>query len=106
MDYKSHTKQRFAQKFLPTIKSRRSKKFWKDSINKNWIELTDDDYVNLCLLSNNKPLFIDQLKNRVIVSYKGMFLWCVLSKKSKIIKTIYPISRSDKRNKLSSIVEV
>jgi uncharacterized protein with ParB-like and HNH nuclease domain len=46
----------------------------------------DDDYYKMCDISNNSFIFKDSNKNRVIIKYNDTFVWCVLSKKSKIIK--------------------
>ena len=95
MDYKEHTKQRFKEKIFPINYSKKIKNFWKDKTNKQWLELTDDDYYNLCVVCRNEPLFTQQEKKRVLVKYNGTYMWCVMTKKSKIVKTIYPIDRSD-----------
>jgi hypothetical protein len=81
MDYKQHTKQRFVERILSST----------------WLELSDDDYYKMCDISNNSFIFKDSNKNRVIIKYNDTFIWCVISKKSKIIKTIYPIDRRDKK---------
>ena len=95
MDYRKHTKQRFEERLLPIIKSKKINKFWKDYINKQWLCFDDADYDNICDISNNDYVFKENQK--VIIKYKEMFMWVVLSKKSKIVKTIFPISRSDMR---------
>ena len=97
MDYKKHTKDRFREKFLPIIKSKKIKNFWKDKTNKSWVDLTDDDYEEMCIICNNSPLFKQVEKNRVLIKYNNTYLWCVLTKKKSVIKTIYPISKSDFR---------
>lgn len=103
MDYKKHTKERFTEKFLPIIKSKRIKNFWKDKNNKQWLELTDDDYDNLCNICRNEPLLIQSEKSRVLIQYNQMYMWCVVTKKSKIVKTIYPTDRSDLRKYLNCV---
>jgi hypothetical protein len=95
MDYRKHTKERFYQKFLPIIKSKK-KNFWKGKTSNNWVEFTDDDYLNLIEVSKT-PIHIHKEKSRVLVRYKDTLMWCVLTKKKKVVKTIYPICRSDFR---------
>jgi len=90
MDYKKHTKQRFVEKVLPSNK-------FHNTGDESWLELSDDDYYKMCDISNNSFIFKDSNKNRVIIKYNDTFVWCVLSKKSKIIKTIYPIDKRDKK---------
>ena len=90
MDYKQHTKQRFVEKVLPSNK-------FHNTGDKSWLELSDDDYYKMCDISKNNFIFKDCNKNRVIIKYNDTFVWCVLSKKSKIIKTIYPIDKRDKK---------
>ncbi len=94
MDYRAHTKQRFREKFAPII-NKKIKNFWKDKINKQWLELTDDDYENLCNICRNEPLLIQSEKSRVLIRYNQVYLWCVMTKKKKVVKTIYPIRKSD-----------
>ena len=102
MNYKEHTRQRFEEKFIPIIKGKK-KKFWEHITSSYWLEFTDGDYNNLCEVSLNDPLYREPTKNRVLVKYKNIFMWCVLSKKSKIVKTIYPIDRSDFRKYLNCV---
>ena len=99
MDYREHTKQRFKEKFVPIntscILNKKVRKFWKDKINTQWLELTDDDYDNLCNICRNEPLLIQVEKSRVMIRYNQMYMWCVLTKKKKVVKTIYPTGKSD-----------
>ncbi len=97
MDYKKHTQQRFIERFIPIIKRKKTGGSIID-----WLELTDDDYSNLCRISLENPLFIHTEKRRVIVKYRNTFMWCCLSKKGKIVKTIYPIDTSDFRKYLDN----
>jgi hypothetical protein len=90
MDYKQHTKDRFIERFVPMNKSKQ-RKFWRERNNKNWTELTDTDYLNLCELCNTNPLH-KQL-DKVIVRYNNTYIWCVLTRKKKVVKTIYPITK-------------
>ena len=91
MDYREHTKQRFKEKFVP-INLRKS---WKDKINKQWLELTDDDYDNLCNICRNEPLLIQVERSRVLIQYNQMYIWCIMTKKKKVVITIYPIDKGD-----------
>ena len=102
MNYKEHTKQRFNEKFIPLFKNKKKNNFWKNKINQNWSELTNEDYHNLCKISLNEPLYKELSKNRVIIKYNNTFMWCVLTKKSKIVKTIYPIDKSDFKKYLNN----
>ena len=97
MDYREHTKQRFKEKFVPINlqSNKKVRKFWKDKINKQWLELTDDDYDNLCNICRNEPLLIQGERSRVLVQYNQTYMWCVMTKKRKIVKTIYPIDKGD-----------
>jgi hypothetical protein len=89
MEYKLHTQQRFTEKFIPIFK--------KSKINNEWSEMTDEDYFKLCEICRNKPLYIQPGKSRVIARYNDTTMWCVLTKKTKIVKTIYPVDRADIR---------
>jgi len=101
MDYKQHTKDRFIERFVTMNKSKK-RKFWRERSNKNWNELTDTDYKNLCELCNTNPLH-KQL-DKVIVRYNNTYMWCVLTRKKKVVKTIYPITKSH-YNKFLKIYE-
>jgi hypothetical protein len=46
------------------------------------------------MCKNNYILFISK-ENKVMIKYKCTFMWCILSKKSKIIKTIYPVKKRE-----------
>jgi len=84
MNYKEHTKQRFKEKFR----------------NNSIKELTDDDYYEICNLCRNKNILLEK-KNKnggkkMIINYNNVYMWCILSNKSKIVKTIYPIDNCDR----------
>lgn len=93
MDYKRHTKERFKEKFLPIITTKKLKII-------DWVDLTDNDYKEICIICNNSPLFKQAEKNRVLIKYNDTYLWCVLTKKKSVVKTIYPIDKSDFRKYL------
>jgi hypothetical protein len=106
MDYRTHTKQRFKEKFVPINlqPNRRKRKFWRDKCNKQWLELTDDDYDNLCNICRNEPLLIQGERSRVLVQYNQMYMWCIMTKKKKVVKTIYPINKGDYNKFLKKLV--
>ena len=94
MDYRKHTKERFLERFVPMFKSKKVK--YKDQ--RDFKELTDADYDTMCELCGTSATFkIPSYKkgSKVIIEYKGINFWCVISHKSKIIKTIYPVRNSD-----------
>ena len=79
MDYNKHCKEKFIERFGKN--------------NEEWLELTDSDYENLINECKTNPLLIEPLKNRIVIYYKKTYMFCILSKKSKIIKTIYPLNK-------------
>ena len=93
--YRAHTKQRFKEKFVPINLNKKIKNFWRDKYSKQWLELTDDDYDNLCNICRNEPLHVQIEKSRVLIQYNQTYMWCVVTKKKKVVKTIYPIRKSD-----------
>jgi hypothetical protein len=64
------------------------------------LKFTDNDYTNLCEIANSNFLF--KTKCKVIIQYNDIYMWCILTKKRKFIKTIYPVDRSDIRKYLFS----
>lgn len=102
-DYKEHVKRKFKERFVPIVSTKNIKNFWKDKTKKEWIEFTDDDYNNICNICNTNPLLIQKEKSRVLIRYNETYMWCAMTKKSKIVKTIYPIDRSDYRKYLTGI---
>jgi hypothetical protein len=106
MDYKLHTQQRFVEKFIP-ISKKKSKTFWENTGGDrgpsiDWVEITDEDYSNICKMCLENPLFSQPERRRVIIKYRNTFMWCAMTKKSKIVKTIYPIDRADVRKYLNN----
>jgi len=101
MNYKKHTKERFREKFLPYFNNL----FTKTNKNrhKSWVDLTDNDYEEMCIICNNSPLLKQVEKNRVLIKYNNTYIWCVLTKKKSVIKTIYPIDKSDFRKYLNCV---
>ena len=81
MDYKEHTKNRFIERF-----------------NK---KLSDKDYYKICDICRNDNNYIkkDTYKKatKMVIKYEDIYMWCVLSNKKKIVKTVYPIKKSIKR---------
>lgn len=80
------------------IDNTQSKDLRKDSY-KSISELSDEDYDNICIICRNTDSFL-RTKNshnnysvRKIIFYKEIHMCCVISKKSKIVKTIYPVKR-------------
>lgn len=100
--YKEHVKQRFEERFIPIVSSKNIKNFWKDKTKKEWLEFTDDDYNNICNICNTNPLLTQSEKSRALIRYNETYIWCVFkkTKESKIVRTIYPIDRSDYRKYL------
>jgi hypothetical protein len=82
MDYKAHTKKRYRERFHK--------------------ELTDIDYYNLCEICRKDQCFEKKKANhkavKMIIKYKDDYMWCVLSNKSKIVKTVFPIKNSKHTN--------
>jgi hypothetical protein len=80
MDYKEHTKIRFKERF-----------------NK---ELTEIDYYKICDICRNgfsytkKDAYNKAIK--MVIKYEDNYMWCILSNKKKIVKTLYPIKKSIK----------
>lgn len=91
MDYKKHTKDRFIEKFSKTYKCKKI----------GLTELSDENYYELCSIANDEKLVLyeDPIKKkkskRKIIFYKNILMWCVVSHKKKIIKTIYPVRKKD-----------
>jgi len=81
MDYKEHTKLRFKERF-----------------NK---ELSDDDYYKICDICKSSDVYFKQNTYKkaikMIIKYDSNYIWCVVSHKKKIIKTVYPVQRRIKR---------
>lgn len=77
MDYKAHTKYRFKQKFFK--------------------DLSDADYYAICEICRNKINYIEVASykgaTKMVISYNDNLMWCVLSKRRKIVKTVYPVSK-------------
>ena len=83
MDYREHTKQRFKERFL----------------NKSISELSDEDYDNICVICRNTDAFLkannQHRKSSVkkLIFYKEIRMCCIVSKKRKIVKTIYTVNK-------------
>ena len=77
MDYKQHTKNRFKQRFFK--------------------DLSDADYYAICEICRNKINHIEvasyNKSTKMVISYNNNLMWCVISKKKKIVKTVYPVSK-------------
>lgn len=66
-------------------------------------ELSDEDYNNICDICKNGNFLIKN-KNKVIILYNNIYMWCVISKKGNV-KTIYPLDKND-RNKLKNKTKI
>lgn len=92
MDYKKHTKDRFAERFQNVSSCKKV----------GIIDITDEDYFKMCeLASDDSKGFLKKITNRggykKIIFYNGIPMWCAVSEKKKIIRTVYPIKNSDFR---------
>lgn len=80
MDYRKHTKDRYFERFN--------------------IELSDDDYNNLCELSKQDNYIIKPDINRrvykKIIFYNNKHMWIIYNRKNTIF-TVYPIKRSHRK---------
>ena len=95
MDYFKHTQKRFFERFKNSWSFKKS----------GMIDLTIEDYHKMCEIckDDSKVLLQENLKKRgcrKLIYYNGISMWCVISHKSKIIKTVYPV-----KNKFRKIVQ-
>ena len=77
MNYKKHTQDRFFERFKFII--------------------TDAEYDILCKMCNDNFIQIEPNRNRSIkkiIKYNNIYICCIISHKTKIIKTVYPVKRS------------
>ena len=92
MDYKKHTKDRFAERFINVPECKKA----------GLTYITDEDYYKMCELASSDDYgFLKKITNRggykKVIFYIGIPMWCAVSKKKKIIRTVYPIRKRDFR---------
>lgn len=80
MDFKKHTQERYKERFNA--------------------ELSDSEYMQICELCKSGKIYIEKpsakkRSKKVVIVYREIFMWCVISKRRKIVKTVYPVSKKD-----------
>ena len=84
-DYKKHTKERFKERFLSNPYY--IKEGFKD-------EMTDDEYQNLCELCKDNDIGYLYTKYKKVIQFRGFYMWVAFTKKTRTVKTIFPINKS------------
>ena len=83
MDFKKHTQERYKQRFLR--------------------ELSDSDYEKMCEMCKNGNTLFEKISpkkerrrsHKMIILFNDIYTWVVVSKRKKIIKTVYPMRAKD-----------
>lgn len=77
MDFKNHTKERFKERF--------------------GVELSDTEYLKICDICRSNDIYIKRYGSnnslKVVIKYENQYIWCVISHKRKIVKTVYPVKK-------------
>ena len=84
MDYKRHTQERYKERFI--------------RYHNILPEISDEDYYIMCIIGrdDNQGYFLKN-KNKSkkkIIFYNNIPFCCIITRKSKVVKTIYPVKKS------------